>query len=68
MTCLATVSARTLELFLTRLAFPRTLSFLILLARSFALAFGLSFALVVSFPFAFLAFFENESPLSRLDP
>ena len=58
--CLAKIPASTFEFFLIRLAFPRTLSFLILLALSFALAFGLSFALVVSFLLAFPAFFVNE--------
>ena len=50
--CLATVSACTLEPFMIRLAFPRPLSFLILFALSFALASGL--------PDAFLVFFVNE--------
>ena len=64
--CLATVSACTLELFLIRLAFPRTLSFLVLFALSFALSFGLSFVLVVSFPLALLAFFVNEIDVHRV--
>ena len=66
MSRLATVSARSSERFLNRLAFPRTLSFLIVFASSFAFAFGLSFALVVSFPLALRDFLVNEIYVHRV--
>ena len=62
--CLAIVSGCTLEHFLIRLAFPRTLSFLILFALSFALVFGLSFPRCLS---GFLGE-RNQRPSGHLAP
>ena len=51
---------------MTRLAFPGTLSFLIVFAFSFAFPLKLSLALVVSFTLALRALFVNEIYVHRV--